>query len=204
MARLIAITGGIGCGKSVVCKVLAVKGFTVIDTDALARQIMDSSLDIKERLKREIHPGAVDENGIIDRRLIAGIVFEDSAKLKKLNKIVHSSVLKELKQRAAGPAPADVIFVETALLFQSRLNRLVDAEISVYAPLHQRIERVMARNGLSATEVKRRIKSQLYCTPAKEPRPLLIEINNSDNCRILPQICEVLFWLDIPPFGPYA
>lgn len=204
MARLIAVTGGIGCGKSVVCKVLAARGYDVVDTDALARAIMDSSNDIKERLRAQIHPKAVDSSGAIDRRLIADIVFADSNKLAALNRIVHSAVLQALAERCCAPAPADAIFVETALLFQSGLNRRVEAELRVEAPIPLRIERVMARNGLSRSQVENRIASQNYDVPPTEPQPRLFIIRNGADDRLLPQIDAVLGLLSIPPLGLHA
>ena len=75
--HLVAITGGIGAGKSIVSRVLRAKGYQVYDCDSRARAIMDSDPEIKTRLRAEIHPKALSPDGTIDRRLIASVVFTD-------------------------------------------------------------------------------------------------------------------------------
>ena len=82
---LIAITGGIGAGKSVVSNVLRVMGYEVFDCDSEAKIIMDSDVEIKHRLITEISPLSVSSDGIIDRRHISSVVFSDKSKLEQLN-----------------------------------------------------------------------------------------------------------------------
>jgi len=160
-APLIAITGGIGSGKSVVSKILRSIGYPVYDCDSMAKQIMDSDCSIHAKLCEQIHPLAV-VDGIINRPLISKIVFEDSKALVSLNGIVHSSVIAALQhwtkeRRTSG---ATKVFVETAILIQSGLVKYVDDIWEVVAPMGIRIERVMKRNNLSEAQVIARIKSQ--------------------------------------------
>ena len=120
---LIAVTGGIGAGKSVVCRVLRTMGYPVFDCDSEAKALMDADCDIKRRIAIEIDESAVC-CGNIDRRRLAEIVFADVAKLEILNSIVHGAVrqrIAEWEQTLAGR----LLFVETAILFPSGLNRLV-------------------------------------------------------------------------------
>ena len=189
--RLIAITGGIGAGKSVVSRVLRCMGYPVLDCDTLARELMDADAAIKARLKAEIAPDVVDDSGVIVRPRLAAIVFADAARLAALNAIVHSSV-REAIARWKDDTPGPLAFVETAILFQSRLNRDVDAEWRVEAPEAIRIGRVMKRNGLSAEEVKARIDSQQYTPNENEVRPTLTVIANDGRNAILPQIIQAL------------
>lgn len=190
MARIIAITGGIGCGKSVVCKVLRTRGWNVIDSDSHARQIMDGSPEIKRRLCNEIHPCAVNREGEIDRKLIAGIVFADRIMLERLNSIVHSAVLESLLD-VAHNAPQKVVFVETAILYQSGLDRIVDEEWRVECPLELRISRVMRRNSLTRPQVLDRINSQKAESPLHTHLPLTI-IQNDGVIPVLPQLDDAL------------
>ncbi len=159
-ARRVAVCGGIGSGKSVVCRVLRAMGFKVFDTDAEARRIMDTDPEIHGRLKAEIHPAAVAE-GCVNRPLISEIVFADPQRLKALNEIVHGAVRSELEAWfGLQSKDAAVCFVETALLYQSGLDRMVDEVWEVEAPEELRVQRVMARNGLSEQQVRARIAAQ--------------------------------------------
>ncbi|MDE6436166.1 MAG: dephospho-CoA kinase, partial [Muribaculaceae bacterium] len=92
---LIAITGGIGSGKSVVSRVLRAMGYPVYDCDSQAKAIMDADAEIHRRLCSEID-AAVVTDGVIDRKRLAEIVFNDKAKLAVLNAIVHSAVKAHL------------------------------------------------------------------------------------------------------------
>lgn len=158
---LIALTGGIGSGKSVVSKILLAMGYPVYDCDSMAKQIMDADLDIHTRLCEEIHPQSVVE-GVIDRALISKIVFEDKAALARLNAIVHSAVKADLNRWVASrqTSGAKKVFVETAILIQSGLIDRVDDIWEVFAPIDVRIERVKKRNGLSESQIRARIESQ--------------------------------------------
>ena len=107
MKTLTAITGGIGAGKSVVCRVLRTLGYHVYDCDSAARRIMDTDTAIQQRLIDEVDTLAVTD-GIVDRPRIARIVFADARKLDALNAIVHAAVLADI---------ADWVF--TCLLYTS-------------------------------------------------------------------------------------
>lgn len=189
MPKLIAITGGIGSGKSVVCNILKACGFKVYNCDDEARRIMDSDSEIWAKLCRDIHPDAV-RAGVIDRPLISSVVFSDGEKLKALNAIVHRAVEADLRLWVDAHSGEKVLFVETAILYQSGLDRLVDADWQVVAPEEVRIERVMKRNGLSREAVRARIASQTI-PPPENPVPT-DEIINDNLTPILPQIEALL------------
>ena len=184
---LIAITGGIGSGKSVVSQVLRALGYDVFDSDSEAKALMDADRAIHRRLCEEIDSRIVSK-GVIDRRLLASIVFADEAKLGVLNSIVHSSV----KQRLADwhSRHSGVAFVETAILYESGLNAMVDREWRVESPLELRIERTMKRSNLSREEVEARIASQSVIPTA--PFPALSVLVNDERSALLPQIREAL------------
>ena len=186
MPKLIAITGGIGSGKSVVCRILRAMGYEVFDCDSRAKALMDADEGIKERLAAEIAAETVTE-GKIDRAKLSAIVFADKAKLQILNNIVHSAVRENLKQWQA-QHNADVCFVETAILFESGLNRLVDGEWRVMSPLELRVERTMKRSNMSRQQVEARISAQQYTPSPDEPQPALTIITNDEKSPLLPQI----------------
>lgn len=188
--RLIAITGGIGAGKSVVSRILRCMGYNVIDSDSLARELMDNDNSIKEALNSRIAPDVV-VNGIINRQRLASIVFSDTDKLATLNAIVHASVRDTLAKIVQNSSDT-VLFVETAILYQSHLNRQVDAEWRVDAPEEIRITRVMQRNAISAEQVKARIEAQRFTPDNSEPIPPITTIINDNSTPILPQILKAL------------
>lgn len=183
--HLTAITGGIGAGKSVVSRMLRVMGYEVFDCDREAKMLMDSDPEIKSRLKTEIHSDTVDRHGIINRRLLSSVAFSDPAKLTTLNAIVHSSVRKHINLWRQG-CRTKHIFVETAILYQSSLDKMVDDVIEVIAPVEVRVKRVMERNNYSREEVVARMDSQRF-TP-QTAHPFVTELTNDNVTPILPQL----------------
>lgn len=191
MARLIAVTGGIGSGKSVVCRILTASGFQVYNCDERARHIMDTDPQIWAGLCSQIHPQAV-KDGIVDRTLISSIVFSDPDKLEKLNSIVHGAVQTDVLNWYGRRAKERMLFVETAILYQSGLNRFIDEDWQVTAPEDVRIARVMARNNLSREAVVARICAQKYEIPPSARRVSVRTIINDNITPLLPQIEKLL------------
>lgn len=184
--RVIAVTGGIGSGKSVVSDILRTLGYPVYDCDANAKWLMDTSAGIKQKLIREICPEAVNNDGTINRAAIAQVVFNNPEKLASLNNIVHGTVVEHLKQRIADSV-SPIFFFETAILQTSGLNALVDEEWHVTAPEALRVKRVMARNGLTAQQVKARMANQ-----NENPGPGTKILTNDGQTPLLPQILALL------------
>lgn len=186
MKTLTAITGGIGSGKSVVSRVLRILGYPVYDCDSAAKSLMDADEEIKRRLIDEIDSLAV-VDGVIDRRRIAEVVFADAEKLAALNAIVHAAVREDIASWVFSQ-DSDRLFVETAILYESGLNRMVDAEWRVESPLELRIERTMRRSALSRSQVEERIAAQIIEAPAGEPPLPVFTIVNDLTHALLPQI----------------
>lgn len=193
MKRLIAITGGIGSGKSVVSRILRAYGYPVYDCDTEAKHLMDNDGTIKRRLCERISPEAVRPDGSIDRPLISKIVFADRTRLEALNAIVHSAVRAHLRQWV-DHAPDGPVFIETAILYESGLNEDVDAEWRVVAPDELRIERTMARNGLSRDQVLARMRAQQTKAAPHAIHPPLFTIDNDLSTPLLPQIDTLLHY----------
>lgn len=191
---IIAITGGIGAGKSIVSKILRIKKFRVYDCDAEAKRIMDASDIIKDNLNTLIHPEIVKEN-IIDRKLLASIVFNDSDKLNRLNSLVHKAVADDIVS-IASDYKESVLFIETAILYQSNLDLIVDAVWEVTAPIETKIQRVIKRNNCSREDVLARIKSQEEYIPARL-HSSTFHIENDGMRAVLPQIQKLLLKMDI-------
>ncbi|MDE6301077.1 MAG: dephospho-CoA kinase [Muribaculaceae bacterium] len=186
MNRLTGIIGGIGAGKSVVCRILEAMGYPVYDCDSRAKTIMDADTSIHDELCAKIHPQAV-RDGIIDRKLISEIVFADSSRLEILNAIVHGHVLEDLRQWTALQTVARC-FVETAIPKSSGLDRLLDDAWIVTADDEERIARVTVRSHLTPQQIKARIEAQsaefsglacpTYTLRNNPDTPLLPQINS--------------------------
>lgn len=185
---LIAISGGIGAGKSVLAKILVAMGYAVYDCDIEAKRLMDSDTAIHEMLCKRVHPRAV-EHGVVNRGIISEVVFSEPTKLKALNEIVHGAVFDDLRQWRT--CQGDVAFVESAILHSSGLIDMVDAEWRVTAPTHTRIERVCKRSGLTPDQVAARIHAQSAEDEAHIDKPLRI-FRNSDEDSLLPQVHKAL------------
>lgn len=184
--RVIAITGGIGSGKSMVSRILRVMGYPVYDCDANARRLMDTSAGIKHRLATEICAEAVADDGSINRPAISQVVFNDAAKLARLNSIVHGTVTDDLK-RDISNSTSPLFFFETAILQTAGLDGVADEVWHVTAPEDIGIQRVIDRNGLTATQVRARMANQ-NATPVHGAKIIV----NDGKKPLLPQIIALL------------
>lgn len=183
--KVIALTGGIGSGKSVVSSILRIMGYAVYDCDSQAKKVMDSSEKIKRGLLDAFGYDCVDKDGLINRKYLGKVVFDNPKALSTLNGIVHPEVRKDLQEwtRIKKEERNSYVFVETAILKESNLKDMIDLEWNVYAPIGLRIQRVMKRNNLSEVDVRARIKSQSSTDDMTE-----FSIINDGVTAILPQI----------------
>lgn len=152
----VGITGGIGSGKSTVCRLFARRGVAVYDSDAAARRLMAGPL----RSAVEARFGAgIYREGTLDRKALAGIVFGDPQALADLDAIVHPAVRKDFEAWAA-QEEGDYVILESAILYESGFDGVVDKVLVVLAPERLRIERVCRRDGVCEEEVRRRMTAQ--------------------------------------------
>lgn len=156
----VGITGGIGSGKSTVCRLFAACGAPVYDSDTQAKRLMEEDGPLRRRLAarfgEEIYAG-----GRLNRKLLAGRVFSDPAELSALNALVHPAVMEDFERWCGRQSGADYVVLESAILFEAGLEGYVDRTIAVTAPIDVRIARTCLRDGASAEEVRRRIAVQL-------------------------------------------
>lgn len=154
---VIGISGGIGSGKSIVSRILRLKGHKVYDCDTEAKRIMASSSAIKQRIRDEISEEVTDGESLPDRLKLAEIVFSDEAKRRNLNAIVHTAVVEDVKtERRKWP----VLWVESAILAESGLVEICDSIWRVEAPKGLRIENILRRDGCDVHQAQRRLKAQ--------------------------------------------
>ena len=189
--KLIAITGGIGSGKSVVAHMVQVMGFHVYDCDSRAKSLMTGDDEVMRQLADAFGNDVFMEDGSLNRQHLSAVAFADKQALAQLNAIVHPATARDLRrwaeeQERQGAATA---FVETALLRTSGLDRVVDEVWHVTAPDTVRIERVMARNGLTASQVQERIQAQRNEEQIAPSEQVIINDNIS---ALLPQVTRLL------------
>lgn len=189
--RIVAITGGIGSGKSMVSRMLVVMGLQVYDCDSRAKSLMDTSDIIKRRIASGISPDCITQDNAIDRAILSRCVFGDAEALNRLNKIVHGAVREDFRQWCVRHRDGNVLFVETAILYQSGMDSMVDEVWEVTASEDIRIARVIGRNRCSAAEVKARIASQDSFTPA-HLHACIRYLDNDGEHALLPQVLKAL------------
>lgn len=155
----VGITGGIGSGKSTLCELLASFGVPLYDSDSRARALMNSSDALREALCREFGEACYTPDGL-DRAFLASQVFGCSEALHRLNSIVHPAVKADFCRWAADQS-GDYVILESAILFESGFDDVVDTTVAVLAPLEERLRRVVERDGVDRDTVLRRISHQL-------------------------------------------
>jgi dephospho-CoA kinase len=183
-----ALTGNIGSGKTTVSKVFAVLGVPVYNADENARIFLLSE-GVNKPLAEVFGNDIMDEQGLPDRMKLARLVFNDNDLLKKLNAIIHPIVMNDFGEWAGQYKSHPYVILESAIIFENKLEKLFDRVILITAPEEQRISRVMKREHCSRDQVAERIKNQL---PDKMKEMLSdFIINNDDNTLVIPQVLDI-------------
>lgn len=155
----VGITGGIGSGKSTVCRLFEQNGIAVYDSDARAKALMAEDATLRELLVEAFGAECYNEQGL-DRAYLAGRVFGDEAELQRLNGIVHPAVKEDFRRWADVQRGAYVV-LESAILFESGFDTQVDTTLAVMAPMEERLRRTVERDGVDREAVRRRMEHQL-------------------------------------------
>ena len=184
----IGITGGIGSGKSTVCKVFELLGVPVYYADDEAKKILNDTA-VKETIRKIFGNIVFDETGGIDRKKVAELVFNDKQKLEKLNSIIHPAVGAHFEEWLKKQKEKSYIIKEAAILFESGAYKQVDKIITVTAPLELKIKRAMQRGGITRSQVEERMSNQISDMEKIERSQYLIE--NDDEHLIIPQILKI-------------
>ena len=187
--RQIGITGGIGSGKSTICKLFRLLDVPVYEADAEARILQDENDEIRKGLIELIGPSVYLQNGHLDRKHLASLIFSDKSLLEKVNQLIHPVVRAHYQHWLTINSHAPYILYEAAILFESGFYREMDEIILVTAPEAMRIERVVSRDKLTRDEVKNRIRNQW---PEEKKRNLANHIIENDNASlVIPRVVEL-------------
>ena len=154
----IGITGGIGSGKSVVSRVLKIMGYPIYDSDSWAKKLMNNNSDIRNSLTLRFGKDTYTDTGL-NRQFLAQQIFCNKENLAYVNSIVHPAVGKHFLQWSERQH-SKLVFIESAILFSSGFDKIVDKIIFVDAPQDMRLKRAMARDNSNSEAIMARIKNQ--------------------------------------------
>lgn len=158
----VGITGGIGSGKTTACKVFEVLGIPIFYADTVAKEIMTQDTLLIEGVKAAFGNESYFEDGKLNNKHIAGIVFNNDQALSQLNALVHPAVFRAFDAwEATIPSTVPYTLKEAAILFESGSYKLCDTTILVTAPYEVKLKRLMHRDGVTETQVKARMDKQL-------------------------------------------
>jgi len=181
----IGITGSIGAGKSTVAGIFKVLGVPVFDADATAKNILNTDPVLRDQVAAAFGSETY-KNGLLDRKYLATLVFNNPEQLAKLNALVHPATIAAAEQWASRFTDRPYIVKEAALLFEAGTNVGLDYIIGVTAPQDLRIARVMARDQVSHEEVLGRMQHQLDDTEKMKRCNFLID--NNEQSLVIPQV----------------
>ena len=178
----VGITGGIGSGKTEVCKIFESLGATVLYADTIAKKLMEESFKIKMQISQVLGPGIVRDHGRLDRKGIADIIFARPDTRRRVDAIVHPAVVKVLKkeitlEKKRGRYP--VVAVEAALIFEAGIEEMFEYVVVVHANQQLRIHRLEHRDHIDQKRIGRRIQAQIP-DEAKVRKADFVVNNNGD------------------------
>ena len=199
MTKWIALTGGIGSGKSSVGRLLAELGAVVIDADAIVHELQAPGMPMVKALAEEFGEGILDPAGALDRKALGAIVFSDASARAKLGLLVHGPVISEMLRRAqvARDEGAPLAVLDIPLLFEGAKSGRgaasvipFDGTILVWVPVETQLERTVARDGCTREEAQSRIDAQL---PIDEKRAMADHVidNSGDPASTEKQVREL-------------
>lgn len=161
---VLGITGGIGSGKSLASEFFRSRGASILDADAVARELMGPGSAVLWEVAAAFGPEVLRPDGSLDRRKLSDLVFGDPQAVARLNALTHPPIMAEIQRRLqelAREGGTAVACVVAPLLLEAGGRKLVDRLLVMVANEEERVRRVMARDGLSESEVRRRMAAQL-------------------------------------------
>lgn len=175
----IAITGGIGSGKSLVSNFVKSRGYPVIKSDDIAKELMQKDESVKKKIIIEFGSESYNENGL-NTKYLAEHVFCDRGKVEKINAIVHPSTIKKIEELSNLLFEKHkIVFVESALVYEAKIQKVFDFVVLIYSEEKIRIARAMERNKVSEEEIRKRMAFQIPDDKKKERAHFVIENNST-------------------------
>lgn len=185
----VGITGGIGSGKTTVCRIFELLGIPIYYADDRAKWLMNNDPQLKEQLIALLGNETYTKEGQLNRAYVSNIIFNNKEKLEGINSIVHPAVWKDGEAWNREHAHAPYTLKEAALLYESGGYHLMDKMITVFAPVETRLERVMQRDNAKIEEVKARMDKQMPDEKKMELADFVIY--NDGKQSLIRQVLEV-------------
>ena len=182
----VGITGGIGSGKTTVCRVFEVLGIPVFYADDAAKSIMHTDARLREDIIKDFGKDSYTINGDLDRKYIAAIVFSNKEQLVKLNALIHPAVFRAFESWVGEQKDVPYVLKEAALLFESDAYKMCDQSILVKSPEALKFERIMVRDQITLEEVQLRMDKQF--SDEKKEKMADHLITNNEQLLLIPQI----------------
>lgn len=194
MSRRLGLTGSIGAGKSSVAALLRTRGLTVLDADAVAREV-STWPEVLAEVAAQFGPALV-QDGSLNRPALAELVFREPERRAALNAIIHPRVRARTAELEAAAQDQAWVVHDIPLLFEGGLEAQMNATLLVDAPLELRVARVMARDGLSAEQVRARDAAQLSAEEKRRRASVVVE-NDGDVGQLAERVDAALAALGI-------
>ncbi len=192
--RLVALTGGIGSGKSTVSALLAARGALIVDADAIVRELQAPGEPLLDRLAERFGDHIIRPDGSLDRAALAAVAFNDDAALADLNAIVHPAVREEMSRRVADAAHTDRVVVMDVPLLNVRADHDVAAVIVVDVPIETAVQRLVESRGMDEADARARIAKQISREERLAVADRVID-NRGDLASLEAQVDELWDWL---------
>lgn len=185
----IGITGGIGSGKSIVCRIFKALGVPVYDADSRAKSLMTTDGILISQIKKEFGVLSFRKDGSVDREYLAQTVFNDKEKLETLNGLIHPRVAEDYSNWVNQQTSVYVL-KEAALLFEAKSYQTLDKIIVVHAPRELRVSRVLQRDShRTAQQVRDIMTNQM--SDEEKLKKADFRITNDESILVVPQVLEL-------------
>lgn len=194
----IGLTGGIGAGKSTVARIMMEHGIPVINADQLSNELVNRDESVRKKIIEHFGDAMYGQDGALDRKKMAAVVFQDARARELLNSIVHPAVIarQEAMLQDLQQTGTDIACVEAALIFEADVTDQFDYIVVVISPLEKVLARLRERDGLSEQEIHARIDSQLPMRKKAEMADYVIE-NDGSLENLYNKTIALIEWLKI-------
>ncbi|MCF0073272.1 dephospho-CoA kinase [Dyadobacter sp. CY261] len=186
---LIGVTGGIGSGKSMVCRLFECLEIPVYYADSRAKWLTNHDPGIREKVVALLGPEAYDKGGLYNTKLVASKVFGNEPLLKGLNEIIHPVVLRDTKEWVTRHAGTPYVVKEAAIMAKAGQANATDYVVVVEAPVELRIQRILRRDNRTQQEIRAIIERQVSDDSRREIADYIV--NNDDTSALIPQVLHL-------------
>lgn len=186
---LIGVTGGIGSGKSMVCRLFECLDIPVYYADSRAKWLTNNDQEIREKVVALLGNEAYDNAGLYDARFVASRVFKNEPLLKELNAIIHPVVLRDTREWVSRNTGLPYVVKEAAIMAKAGQANAVNYVVVVEAPVELRIQRILQRDSRTEQEIRAIIERQVSDESRRQIADYIV--NNDDTSELIPQVLHL-------------